>query len=111
MMWVPLDGFKTRMQTASAVYVTHAVARLQGSLFLGRSAVVERVESLEEVLRWSVGLLYLLYLLGPRLGLWKNGIVLLSAHTHGGNRLLLVEASDSGHGAAREGRDQPGRRL
>ncbi len=30
-----------------------------------------------------VGLLHLLYLLGPRLGLWKNGIVLLSAHTHG----------------------------
>jgi hypothetical protein len=29
MMWVPLDGFK--MQTAGAVYVTHAVTRLQGS--------------------------------------------------------------------------------
>ena len=27
MMWVPLDGFE--MQTAGAVYVTHAVARLQ----------------------------------------------------------------------------------
>jgi hypothetical protein len=59
----------------------------------------------------SMGLLYLLYLLGPRLGLWKNGIVQLSAHTHGGDRLLPVEASDSWHGAAREGRDKPGQRL
>jgi hypothetical protein len=108
MMWVPLDGFK--MQTAGAMYVTHAVARLQRSPFLGRSAVVERVEELEEVLCRSMGLLYLLYLLGPRLELWKNGIVLLSAHTRG-DRLLQVEASDSWHGSAREGRDQQGRRL
>jgi hypothetical protein len=67
MMWVPLDGFD--MQTAGAIYVTHAMARLQRSPFLGRSAVVERVEELEEVLCPSMGLLYLLYLLGPRLGL------------------------------------------
>jgi hypothetical protein len=53
MMWVPLDGFD--MQTAGAIYVTHAMARLQRSPFLGRSAVVERVEELEEVLfrRWG----------------------------------------------------------
>ncbi len=72
MMWVPLDGFK--MQTAGAVYVTHAVTRLQGSPYLGRSAVVEIVAGLGEVLHsQSVELLHLLYLLGPRLGLWKNG--------------------------------------
>ena len=53
MMWVPLDGFD--MQTAGAIYVTHAVARLQRSAFLGRSAVVERAEELEKVLfrRWG----------------------------------------------------------
>ncbi len=109
MMWVPLDGFK--MQTVGAIYVTHAMARLQRSTFLGRSAVVERVEKLGEVLCRSMGLLHLLYLLGPRLGLWKNGIVRPSAHTHGGDRLLPVEESDSWHGAASEGRDQPGLRL
>jgi hypothetical protein len=100
MMWVPLDGID--MQTAGAIYVTHAVAHLQRNPFLGRSAIVERVEELEEVLCPSMGLLYLLYLLGPHLELWKNGIVLLSAHTHGGDRLLPVEAPDSWHGAARE---------
>ena len=68
MMWVQLDGFK--MQTAGAVYMTHAVARLQGSPYLGRSAVVELVAGLGEVLHPQlVGLLHLLYLLGPRLGL------------------------------------------
>ena len=91
MMWVPLDGFE--MQTAGAMYVTHAVTRLQGSPYLGRSAVVELVAGLGEVLHPQlVGLLHLLYLLGPRLGLWKNGIVRLSAHTHGGGRLRPVEA-------------------
>jgi hypothetical protein len=83
MMWVQLDGFK--MQTAGAVYMTHAVARLQGSPYLGRSqaAVVELVAGLGVVLHPRLlELLHLLYLLGPRLELWKNGIVLLSAHTH-----------------------------
>ncbi len=70
MMWVLLDGFK--MQTADAVYVTHAVTCLQGSPYLGRSAVVdsELVAVLGEALHPRlVGLLHLLYLLGPRLGL------------------------------------------
>ncbi len=68
MMWVPLDGFEVR--TAGAVYVTHAVTRLQGSPYLGRSAVVELVAGPREVLHPQlVGLLHLLYLLGPRLGL------------------------------------------
>ncbi len=57
-MWLPFDGFT--MQTAGAIYVTHAVARHQRSPFLGRSAVIERVEELDEVLWWSMGLLYLL---------------------------------------------------
>ncbi len=68
MMWVPLDGFE--MQTAGAMYVAHAVTRLQGSPYLGRSAVVELVAGLGEVLHPQlVGLLHLLYLLGPRLAL------------------------------------------
>ncbi len=63
-----IDGFE--MQTAGAMYVTHAVTRLQGSPYLGRSAVVELVAGLGKVLRLQlVGLLHLLYLLGPRLGL------------------------------------------
>ncbi len=68
MMWAPLDGFK--MQTAGAVYVTHAVTRLQGSPYLGRFAVVKLVTGLWALLHPQlVGLLHLLYLLGPRLGL------------------------------------------
>ena len=68
MMWVPLDGFE--MQTVGAMYVTHAVTHLQGSPYLGRSAVVELVAGLGEVHHPQlVGLLHLLYLLGPRLGL------------------------------------------
>ncbi len=58
MMRAPYDALT--MQTAGTIYVTHAVARHQSSPFLGRSAVVERVEELDEVLCLLMGLLYLL---------------------------------------------------
>ncbi len=99
--------------TAGAVYVTHAVTRLQGSPCLGRSAVVELVSGLGEVLHPRlVELLHLLYLLSPRLGLWKNGIVRLSAHTHGEAGSCRWRHSVLGMIRPEEvGRDQPGRRL